>query len=166
MEFGLMSFYLPTIIINIVNVLLFFAIIRYFLWKPVMGIMEKRQQMINDDLENAKSENEQAQQLKSEYETALSEAKDEAADIVAKARKRSAQEHDEAVAKTQAEVEKMKTDAQNMIEVERSKAMKGMQAEIATIAMAAASKVLENNIDEKANQKYLDDFLNEAGGKR
>lgn len=165
MEMGLMTFYIPTIIINVVNVLLFFAIIKIFLWKPVMGIMEKRQQMIQDDLDQAQSDKEQAQAMKEEYEGALADAKEEAVGIVEKARQRSAQEHDAAVAKTQEETAKMIADAQHMIEVERGKAMKGMQAEIATIAMAAACKVVGNNIDEEDNRKYLDDFLSEAGGK-
>lgn len=164
MEFGLMEFYLPTIIFNIINVLLFFGIIRVFLWKPVIGIMEKRQQMIDEDLENAKAENEQAQALKTEYEAALADAKEEASAIVEKARKRSQEEHDAAVAQTQEETAKMIADAQNMIEVERGKAMKGLQTEIAGIAMAAAKKVVEGNIDEEANMKYLNDFLSEAGG--
>ncbi len=163
---GLMTFNLTTIILNIVNVLLFFAIIRAFLWKPVMGIMEKRQQLIDNDLENAKSEKEQAEKLKSEYEGALADAKEEASGIIEKARKRSQEEYDAAIAKTQEETAKMISDAQQMIEVERSKAMKGMQAEIAGIAMAAAQKVISQNIDDAANKKYLDDFLSEAGGEK
>lgn len=162
---GLMSFDPVTIIINIANVLIFFLLLKHFLWKPVNEIIEKRQQMIADDLENAKNENAQAEKLKTQYEGALADAKEEASEIIEKARKRSAAEHDAAVAKTQEETAKMISDAQRMIEVERGKAMKGMQAEIASIAMAAAQKVVGNNIDEEANRKYLEDFLGEAGGK-
>ena len=41
-----------------------------------------------------------------------------------------------------------------------------VQSEIAGLAMAAAAKVVDNNLDENANKKYLDEFLNEAGGKK
>ena len=63
---GLMSVNPATVIINIVNVLLFFAVIRAFLWKPVMAVMEKRQKMIDDDLNAAKEENEKAKALAKE----------------------------------------------------------------------------------------------------
>lgn len=161
----MLELHLLTVVLNIVNVLVFFAIIRAFLWKPIMGVMEKRQQMIDDDLNAAKEQNEQAAKLKADYEEALSEAKTEAEEIIDKARKSSSAEHDAAVAKTQEETAKMIAEAKASIEVERSKAMKSVQAEIAGIAMAAAQKVVGNNLDEDANKKYLDEFLNEAGGK-
>ncbi|MBO4998399.1 MAG: F0F1 ATP synthase subunit B [Lachnospira sp.] len=161
----MLELHLLTVVLNIVNVLVFFAIIRAFLWKPIMGVMEKRQQMIDDDLNAAKEQNEQAAKLKADYEEALSEAKSEAEEIIEKARKSSSAEHDAAVAKTQEETAKMIAEAKASIEVERSKAMKSVQAEIAGIAMAAAQKVVGNNLDEDANKKYLDEFLNEAGGK-
>lgn len=161
----MLELHLLTVVLNIVNVLVFFAIIRAFLWKPIMGVMEKRQQMIDDDLNAAKEQNEQAAKLKADYEEALSEAKTEAEEIIDKARKSSSAEHDAAVAKTQEETAKMIAEAKASIEVERSKVMKSVQAEIAGIAMAAAQKVVGNNLDEDANKKYLDEFLNEAGGK-
>lgn len=161
----MLEVHLLTVVLNIVNVLVFFAIIRAFLWKPIMGVMEKRQQMIDDDLNAAKEQNEQAAKLKADYEEALSEAKSEAEEIIEKARRSSSAEHDAAVAKTHEETAKMIADAKASIEVERSKAMKSVQAEIAGIAMAAAQKVVGNNLDEDANKKYLDEFLNEAGGK-
>ena len=161
----MLELHLLTVVLNIVNVLVFFAIIRAFLWKPIMGVMEKRQQMIDDDLNAAKEQNEQAAKLKADYEEALSEAKSEAEEIIEKARKSSSAEHDAAVAKTQEETAKMIAEAKASIEVERSKAMKSVQAGIAGIAMAAAQKVVGNNLDEDANKKYLDEFLNEAGGK-
>ena len=161
----MLELHLLTVVLNIVNVLVFFAIIRAFLWKPIMGVLEKRQQMIEDDLNAAKEQNEQAAKLKADYEQALSEAKSEAEEIIEKARKSSSAERDAAVAKTQEETAKMIAEAKASIEVERSKAMKSVQAEIAGIAMAAAQKVVGNNLDEDANKKYLDEFLNEAGGK-
>ena len=55
--------------------------------------MEKREQMIKSGLDEAESNKEEAQKLKQQYEEALSDAKQEAAGIVEKARKRSQEEH-------------------------------------------------------------------------
>ena len=163
---GLISLNLTTVIMNVVNVLVFFGIIKFFFWKPIMNIMEKRQEIISSDLDSAKAKQEEAEQLKKEYETALADAKGKAAEIVADARKRSLEEREVAVKKTQEETAKMMENAKNAIEEERSKALQGVQSEIAGIAMVAAQKVIGKNIDNETNQQYLDDFLNEAGGRR
>jgi F-type H+-transporting ATPase subunit b len=59
----------------------------------------------------------------------------------------------------------MIADAKESIEADREKAMLGLRQEIASIAMAAATQVINRNLDEEANKKYLDDFLGEAGGR-
>lgn len=162
---GLISLNMTTVICNVVNVLIFFGIIKFFFWKPITNIMEKRQELINADLKDAKEKNKEAEQLKKEYESALADAKEEAAGIVEEARKRSLEEREVAVKQTQEETAKMMEQAKNTIELERSKALQEVQTEIAGIAMVAAQKVIEKNIDNEMNQQYLDDFLNEAGGK-
>jgi F-type H+-transporting ATPase subunit b len=59
----------------------------------------------------------------------------------------------------------MIADAKESIEADKEKAMSSLRQEIATIAMAAATQVINHNLDEEANKKYLDDFLGEAGGR-
>ena len=161
----LMSINWVTVIANVVNVLVFFALMRHFLFKPVNEIIEKRNALIQGDLDEAAKEKEDAIKLKTEYEASIADAKQEAADIIDKVKKASAKEHDEAVAKTQEETAKMIADAKESIEADKEKAMSSLRQEIATIAMAAATQVINRNIDEEANKKYLDDFLGEAGGK-
>ncbi len=161
----LMSINWVTVIANVVNVLVFFALMKHFLFKPVNEIMEKRNAQIQGDLDDAANEKEEALKLKKDYEESIADAKQEAADIIDKAKKSSAKEHDEAIAKTKEETDKMIADAKESIEADREKAMLGLRQEIASIAMAAASQVINRNLDEEANKKYLDDFLGEAGGK-
>jgi len=161
----LMSINWVTVIANVVNVLVFFALMKHFLFKPVNEIMEKRNAQIQGDLDDAANEKEEALKLKKDYEESIADAKQEAADIIDKAKKSSAKEHDEAIAKTKEETDKMIADAKESIEADREKAMLGLRQEIASIAMAAATQVINRNLDEEANKKYLDDFLGEAGGK-
>ena len=161
----LMSINWVTVVANVVNVLVFFALMKHFLFKPVNEIIAKRNALIQGDLDEAAKEKEDAIKLKTEYEASIADAKQEAADIIDKAKKASAKEHDEAVAKTQEETAKMIADAKESIEADKEKAMSSLRQEIATIAMAAATQVINHNIDEEANKKYLDDFLGEAGGR-
>ena len=71
---------------TIINLVVFYLLLKKFLFKPVMGIMEKREQMIADGLKNASDRQEEAESLKKEYESALSGAKEESVKIVENAR--------------------------------------------------------------------------------
>ena len=74
------------------------SITEKFLFKPVMGIMEKREQMIADGLKNASDRQEEAETLKKEYESALSGAKEESVKIVENARVEAKRQSDEILA--------------------------------------------------------------------
>ena len=72
----------------IVNLLIFYFLIRKFLFKPVLNIIEKRKQMVTEQFEKADTVNAEALELKTQYEAPLQGAKEEAVQIVADARER------------------------------------------------------------------------------
>ena len=65
------------IVWTVVNLLLFFVLLRIFLFKPVMKVMDEREQMIRDDLDSAQAAKEESEALKAKYETELAGAKDQ-----------------------------------------------------------------------------------------
>lgn len=60
-----------TLVFQIINTIVIFLVLRHFLFKPVKGMIEKRQDMISDQLEDAKTKNEDAEQLIADYEDKL-----------------------------------------------------------------------------------------------
>ena len=60
-----------SLLFTIINLIVFYLLLKKFLFKPVMGIMEKREKMIADGLKNASDSQEEAARLKAEYEKAL-----------------------------------------------------------------------------------------------
>ena len=110
-----------TIFWTVVNVLVLFVALRHFLIKPVMGVIEQRNEMIRQQLDTAK---------------------EQAADIIAAARARSEKEHSKAIADTEAERVKMLTQAREDIEKEQANAKKELQSQIMDIAMLAAKKII------------------------
>ena len=81
-----------SLLFTIINLIVFYLLLKKFLFKPVMGIMEKREKMIADGLKNASDSQEEAARLKAEYEKALEGAKAESIQIVEKAKKTAAGE--------------------------------------------------------------------------
>ena len=128
-----------------------------------MGMIEKREQMISGQIEDAEQKNTQAGLLKEKYEAELKNANQEAAMIVKTAKERGKEEYEKILRDAGAEASKIIADASKTIETEREKAVQGIQNEIAQVAIAAASKVIQDNVDQASNEKILDDFLREAG---
>ena len=146
-----------------VNLIVFFIILKKLLFQPVMGMIEKREQMISGQIEDAEQKNTQAGLLKERYEAELKNANQEAARIVKTAKERGKEEYEKILRDADAEASKIIADARKTIETEREKAVQGIQNEIAQVAIAAASKVIQENVNQASNEKILDDFLREAG---
>ena len=75
-----------TLVWTLINFLVLFLLLRHFLIKPVMNIMEQREKMIADGLQNARDTQEEALKMKQEYADALSGAQEESEKIVKQAR--------------------------------------------------------------------------------
>lgn len=146
-----------------VNLIVFFLILKKILFQPVMGMIEKREQMINEQIKDAEQKSTQAGQLKEKYEHELKNANQEAAQIVKTAKERGKEEYQRILKSADADASKVIADANKTIETEKEKAMQGIQNEVAKMAIAAASKVIQENVDQASNEKILDDFLKEAG---
>lgn len=151
------------IIWPIVNIVVFYLLLRKFLFGPVQEIMQKRKDMIAQDLNDAAAARTEAEGIKEEYKESLAQAREEAAQIISDARARAKTEYQAKMDKANEDVMLMKENAQKDIEVEKTQALAGLQAEIAGIALMAASKVVEKETDNAGNEKLLDDFLKEAG---
>ena len=142
-----------SLLFTIINLIVFYLLLKKFLFKPVMGIMEKREKMIADGLKNASDSQEEAARLKAEYEKALEGAK-------AEAKKTAAGESERILQEANTEAVGILKDARKTIENERKQTMNDLQSEIAGLAMQAARKIVD---DIKGNQDIYDQFLKGAG---
>lgn len=131
-----------TIFWTVVNVLVLFVALRHFLIKPVMGVIEQRNEMIRQQINAAQKTQDEANKMKADYEQQLDTAKEQASDIIAAARVRSEKEHSKAIADTEAERVKMLAQAREDIEKEQANAKKELQSQIMDIAMLAAKKII------------------------
>ena len=145
-----------SLLFTIINLIVFYLLLKKFLFKPVMGIMEKREKMIADGLKNASDSQEEAARLKAEYEKALEGAKAESIQIVEKAKKTAAGESERILQEANTEAVGILKDARKTIE----QTMNDLQSEIAGLAMQAARKIVD---DTKGNQDIYDQFLKGAG---
>ena len=145
---------------NIINLVVLYLLLSHFLFKPVMGIMDKRKKIIEDGLKNAQDAQNDAKKMKQEYEDALKGAKQESAQIIENARSAAKNEYDRIVGEAGDKAGNIIESAKETVTVERERTMKELQGEIAGLAVASAAKI----VGKTADQDLYDQFLKEVGG--
>ena len=144
---------------SVLNIIILFIVLRIFLFKPVNKIMDERTRSIQNDIDTAKKDKEDAEELKRQYENDLGNAKKEAHDIIMKAHDDAEAERAAIIQRSQSEAEQIVADAGKTIENERKMVIRKAQTEIADLAIEAASKIIGVNVDDEKNRRLVDEFL-------
>ena len=126
---------------TVVNLLVLYLVFKKFLFKPVMKVINAREDMIKQQFDDAKKSQEEADALKASYDEKLESAKTEADEIIVNARNRAQAEA--ALEKTRKETEVMLEKAKADIATEKEKATEAAQADIARLALIAARKIVK-----------------------
>lgn len=153
----------PSFIWTAVNLIILYVILRKILFKPVNDILEKRTNSIKSSLDDAERARTDAAQLKQDYEQRLKNAQKEADRIISEARARAQNEYEAIVNEAQENAYKILGKSKMEIEHERQQMTKEIKNQMASLAIAAASKVLEANMDNESNRAIVDKFIDKAG---
>jgi F-type H+-transporting ATPase subunit b len=154
---------LTYLISQIVNFVLLLVLLRMFLYKPIVGMLDRRSEKIKTDLQEAEEARSKAEAAKQEYEEQLEEAREERRSIVAQATEQAEKMREDILAKARAEAQEIVTKTQDEVEYERRQALLGAQDQIADLAIAAAGKVIGESLDEKAHRRLIQEFIAEVG---
>ncbi len=152
-----------TFIIQIINLFIQVYLIKKFLFKPINEILEKRRNLADKEIREAREAKDEADSLKVRYEDSLTTAHAEAAQIVSDAQKEAQTKADTLVHEAEAEAQSIKARAAADIEQEKKKAINEAKDEIGSLAMEIAGKVVEKEINESDHKKLIDDFINKVG---
>lgn len=147
-----------------INLILLLILMKIFLFKPIRKMMEKRTQMVQDELDSAKRTREEAEQLKEQYDSELVSAKEEAQKIIDKAHEAAETERAAMISRSQEEADRIISDAGKSIENERKRVLAQAQTQIADLAVEAASRIIGENVDDEKNRRLVDKFLREEEG--
>lgn len=147
----------------VINLLVLLALMKKFLYQPVLNVIAKRQEMIEDQFAKAASAKEEAEQLKIKYEDCLAEAKTESAGIMKEAKVQAGAEYDKILADAEKKAKALIEEAKQIGQAEKEKAVKEADVQIAKLAVAAASKIVTGTSDAKQDYAIYEEFLKEAG---
>ena len=145
-----------------------FAILYYFLSKkafgPLFGIMEKRRQHIQEQIETAEKNRAESAKLLEEQKRALQDARKEAYDIIEQAKQTSARQAEDIIERAREEAARIKAEALRDIENEKNKAIAALRSQVSAMSVLIASKIIEKQVDETSQRELIDHYLKEVGG--
>ncbi|MBN1888701.1 MAG: F0F1 ATP synthase subunit B [Thermoflexales bacterium] len=143
----------------IVNFFILAFLLSKFLYKPVLGMLDKRRAKIEKGLEDARAAEEARANAEAERQRVLGAAQTEAQQLRADASRQAEQAGGKIKAEAQAEAERIKADAQVVLSAERDKMLGEMRGQIAALAIAAANKLIGESLDRKRQEALIDDFF-------
>ena len=148
-----------TLIAQILNFLFLVFILAKFVYKPLLNVMEARKNKIASDLEAADTAQVEAEAVKAEYAAKLADARQEAQAIIENARKNAQAAHDKIMAETKAEQDQVVAAAKEAIELEKQKALADVRAQVISLSMMAASKIVEQKLGSEEDKKMAGEIV-------
>ncbi|MDL4839147.1 F0F1 ATP synthase subunit B [Aquibacillus rhizosphaerae] len=154
------------IIFSLLSFALLLFLLKKFAWGPLMDKMEERENYISNEIDVAEKNRVEAEKASLEAAEQLKNTRQEAQAIIEEAKK-SATEQEQSILKAATEAaERLKKSAQEDIENEKEKAVQALQAQVATLSVQIASKVIEKEINAQDQEKLISEYIKEVGEER
>ena len=145
------------------NTAIIIAFLAFLLYKPVRQFLRNRQLRISGQLDDAAAKLSEAEGMKSEYVAKIANVEMECTDLLQDARAKALKREDEIIAQAKEEAKVIVERARLDIEREQAKALDDMRVQIINLSMEVSRKYLQGKIDEKAQNKLLDEAIADLG---
>ena len=151
---------------TILTFLVLLALLAKFAWKPLLDVLDKRQEMIRQSLDDAEKAKHELEQLQQKSKDILSEARAEAQSIVAKSRTEAERLKAEIREKAKAEADSILSNAEKQIQLETQKAISQIRSDVADLSHLVASKLIGKNLSREDDAALIEESLKQIGSYR
>jgi F-type H+-transporting ATPase subunit b len=138
-----------------------FYLLRRFAWPQIASALDKRQHAIEESIEVAEQTRAEARELLEEYRQRLREARDQADDIIARARKAGEVQEREATEEARRRREELLEQTRRDIEAETRRAIHEIRGEVADLTVLATEKVTRRSLTEEDQRRLVEEALAE-----
>ncbi|WP_395894123.1 F0F1 ATP synthase subunit B [Bacillus safensis subsp. safensis] len=163
---GGLSFNAGDMLFQLIAMLILLALLKKFALKPLLGIMKQREDYIGNEISSAEQKHVQAEKLLEEQRVLLKEAREESHALIENAKKIGEKQKEEIIQAARQESERLKESARTEIVKEKEQAVAALREQVASLSVLIASKVIEKELDEQAQEKLIQEYLKEAGESR
>lgn len=148
--------------------LLVFAVLVFllgkFAWGPILRAVDEREKGIQSALDEAAERNAEAAGLLEEHRAQLADARRQASELIAEGKAAGEGVRKDIEEKARAEAQTMVERARAEIERERDAALDALRRESVDLALAAASRLMRENLDQAKDRALVERYLSELGG--
>jgi len=134
-------------------------ILRRSVWPVLLAAVREREAALARQIAEAEKNRAESAALLEQHKQLLAGAQAAAQDLIAKAKTVSQKEREALIAKGHEEQEALLARARREIEAEKDKAIQALRKEAVDLSIAAASKLLETNLDSDTNRRLVMDYL-------
>lgn len=150
---------LGLLIVQIIAFIIVFLTLNAWVYQPMLNMMETRKQKIAQGLEDARIAADARASAEKDAAKIVADAQIEASKIVKEATDRAATAGKDVKAAAEAEAVKAREGAMTEAQLERNRILGDLRGQVASLAIAAANKLVGEALDEKKQRALLDEFF-------
>jgi len=147
---------------TILTFLVLLVLLAKFAWKPLLALLDRREEMIRQSLDDAEKAKQELQRLQQESKEILSKARVEAQSILAKSRSQAEKLKGEIRQEAKVQADSILRDAEKQIQVETEKAIAVIKNEVVDLSLLVASKLIKKNLSKEDNQSLIEESLKQV----
>jgi F-type H+-transporting ATPase subunit b len=149
----------------IVFVALFF-VLRKLAWGPILRMVDEREKGIQSAIDKANTANAEATKLLEQHKAQIADARRQAAELIAEGRAAGEGVRKGIEEKARQEAQQIVERARQEIARERDAAIDALRKESVDLALAAAAKLMQQNLDQTKDRQLVERYLGELGTKK
>lgn len=146
------------ILAQVVAFFMLFFIMKKLIYKPVLNLLEKRRSMVEKSVHDAQKIEERLTALEEERKKILSDASNNAIEVMEKAKKEAGEEHQKAMATAKKEISTLAERYRSQLKAEKDQMFDELKADVANLIVASCEKILRKEFD-KEDQKRLESAI-------
>ena len=134
-------------------------LITVFAYKPIKKYIQKRKELLENEVKEAKKQNEEAKKNLLSSQKEIAETHEKASKIIESAIKEGNERKEEIINEASKQAETKIREADEIIEKNKEDARKDIKNELSNVAIDLSTKILEREINDDDNKKLIDDFV-------
>ena len=146
-----------------INILILFLILKRFFFEKVRDFMLERQNSLLDSIESAEQVNIKANEKLTEYKNQIANIENESREIIRDAKLKAEAQAKDITDEASRKASEMMMHAQREIEMEKVRAVNDMKQQIASLAILAAEKIIEKQLEASGQEEIINRVIEQAG---
>ena len=147
------------LLLNLINIILLFLIVRALVYKPVRKFLDARTERIQGEEKAAAEKLAEAERLKAEYGEMLNQGEAEARRIEEGRAEQASKEAEKIVSEAKKKANALIDEARERAEAEKKEALLSMKNEVAELALRISEKILRREINDSDNRRIAEEFF-------